>query len=157
MIQILYPLVFLEMGLILALVFGTPVRRLLIMGLDRAKQGRSPLVAKTVAGTLFVVFISSLYSVMEIQKRSMETGSLNPTDQVLQAYNLLEASLMGFSLFLGLIIDRLHYYIKELKLLKNSMEEITQEHKTGVMQERSLKAEQGTKLKETDSKPTKQL
>lgn len=65
------------------------------MGLDRAKQGRGPLVAKTVAGTLFVVFISSLYSVMEIQKRSMETGSLNPTDQVLQAYNLLEASLMG--------------------------------------------------------------
>ncbi|KAG5546565.1 hypothetical protein RHGRI_018664 [Rhododendron griersonianum] len=95
MIQILFPLVFLEMGLILALVFGTPIRRLLIMGLDRAKQGRSPLVAKTVAGTLCVVFISSLYSVMEIQKRWMETGSLNPTDQVLQAYNLLDASLMG--------------------------------------------------------------
>ncbi|GFZ04939.1 hypothetical protein Acr_17g0005110 [Actinidia rufa] len=95
MIQVLYTLVFFEMGLILALVFRTPIRKLAVMGLDSSKQGKVPLMAKTVAGTLFVVFVSSLYSVMEIQKRAMETGSVNPTDQVLLANHMLEASLMG--------------------------------------------------------------
>lgn len=126
MIQLLFQLVFIEMGLILALVFGTPIRGLLIKALDLVKQGRGTIVAKTVAGTVSVVFISSLFSVIKIQKRSMETGSVNPTEEVLLAYHLLEASLMGFSLFLGLVIDRLHYYIKQLKRLKDSLEEIKQ-------------------------------
>ncbi|KAK9155661.1 hypothetical protein Sjap_003141 [Stephania japonica] len=49
---------------------------------------------------------------------------VNPTDQVLMARHLLEASLMGFSLFLALMIDRLHHYIRELRLLRKSMEAI---------------------------------
>ncbi|THG03927.1 hypothetical protein TEA_008802 [Camellia sinensis var. sinensis] len=142
MIQLLLPLVLIEMGLTVILVFDTPViRKLVMMGLDRVKQGRGPLMAKTVAGTLFVVFISSLYGVMTTQKRMMETGSVNPTDEVLLATNLLEASIMGinffysqplqirfrFSLFLGLIIDRLHYHIKELHLLNNNLDEAKQQ------------------------------
>ncbi|XP_057460537.1 uncharacterized protein LOC130751029 isoform X2 [Actinidia eriantha] len=129
MIQVLYTLVFFEMGLILALVFRTPIRKLAVMGLDSSKQGKGPLMAKTVAGTLFVVFVSSLYSVMEIQKRAMETGSVNPTDQVLLANHMLEASLMGFCMFLGLMIDRLHYYIKELNRLRNTLEAVNQQHR----------------------------
>ncbi|CAL5405530.1 unnamed protein product [Camellia sinensis] len=128
MIQLLLPLVLIEMGLTVILVFDTPViRKLVMMGLDRVKQGRGPLMAKTVAGTLSVVFISSLYGVMTTQKRMMETGSVNPTDEVLLATNLLEASIMGFSLFLGLIIDRLHYHIKELHRLNNNLDEAKQQ------------------------------
>ncbi|KAH7859838.1 hypothetical protein Vadar_006076 [Vaccinium darrowii] len=100
------------MVLVLALVFQTP--KLLIKGLDLALQGRRRLVAKTVAGTLTAVFFSNLYSVITIQKHEMETGPVNPTEEVLLAYNLLEASLMGFCLFLGLVIDRLHYHTKPI-------------------------------------------
>ncbi|GMY21978.1 hypothetical protein FCV25MIE_17219 [Fagus crenata] len=67
------------------------------MGLDRSKQGRGPLVAKSVAGTMVVVFGSAIYSAMEIRKRVKDTGIMNPTDEVLQAHRQLEASLIGTS------------------------------------------------------------
>lgn len=95
MIHVLFSLVFVEMALILALLFRTPMRNLLIIGIDQLKRGRGPLVAKTVAATLLVVFSAILYSVMEIRKREMEAGVLNSTDEVLMAQRLLEASLMG--------------------------------------------------------------
>lgn len=95
MIHVLFSLVFVEMALILALLFRTPMRNLLIIGIDQLKRGRGPLVAKTVAATLLAVFSAILYSVMEIRKREMEAGVLNSTDEVLMAQRLLEASLMG--------------------------------------------------------------
>ncbi|KAJ8766518.1 hypothetical protein K2173_023765 [Erythroxylum novogranatense] len=113
----------------------TPIRKLLIVAIDQLKQGRGPLVAKTVAATVLVVFSSMLYSVMEIQKRSTEGGGVNPTDEVLMAQRLLEASLMGFSVFLSIMVDRLHYYIKELYLLRKEAEEakrLNQGHDEGL-------------------------
>ncbi|PON91936.1 B-cell receptor-associated protein [Trema orientale] len=95
MIQLLFMLVVGEMALILTLMFKTPLRKLMILGLDQLKQGRRPLVVKSVGGTMLVVFISTLYVVMDIQKRSSDTGVVNPTDEVLKAQRLLEASLIG--------------------------------------------------------------
>ncbi|KAB2615620.1 hypothetical protein D8674_022208 [Pyrus ussuriensis x Pyrus communis] len=124
MIQILFTLVLAEMALILSLLFRTPLRKLVIVGLDRSKQGRGPLVVKSVGGTILVFFSSTIYSVFSVQKRLSEAGFVNPTDEVLMAHRLLEASLIGFSLFLAMIIDRLHYYIKELRLLRGLVEEV---------------------------------
>ncbi|KAF5202409.1 B-cell receptor-associated protein 31-like [Thalictrum thalictroides] len=69
------------------------------MGLDRVKRGRGPIVVKTIGGTVFMVLTSSIYSMMKIQKRSLDAsaGVLNPTDQILMSKHLLEASLMGIS------------------------------------------------------------
>ncbi|CAL1393743.1 unnamed protein product [Linum trigynum] len=122
MIQLLYGVIFAEMALILALLFKTPLRKLVIMALDRVKRGRGPVMVKTVSGTIFVVLLSSLYSMVNIQNRSIEAGAPNPTDQVLMSRHLLEASLMGFLLFLALMIDRLHHYIRELRQLRKTME-----------------------------------
>ncbi|BAT80695.1 hypothetical protein VIGAN_03029300 [Vigna angularis var. angularis] len=94
----------------------------LIKGLDLSKQGRGPLVTKTVAATMLVVFSSTVYTITEIKKRIKDTGIVNPTDEVLMAYRLLEAFFLGFSLFLGLVIDRQHYYIREINLLRRSLE-----------------------------------
>ncbi|XAR65668.1 hypothetical protein NMG60_11009852 [Bertholletia excelsa] len=122
MIQLLFPLIFAEMALIVIFVFKTPLRKLVIMGLDRVKRGRAPLIVKTVGGTLFVLMMSTVYNLTAIQKRRIDDGELNPTDQVLLAGHLLEASLMGFSLFLAFMIDRLHHYIRELRMRRKSME-----------------------------------
>lgn len=62
--------------------------------LDLQKQGRGPLITKTVAATVMVVFISVLYSTLEIQKRFAD-GGINHTDEVLLANLCLEASLIG--------------------------------------------------------------
>nr|GMD33513.1 B-cell receptor-associated protein 31-like [Ipomoea batatas] len=118
--QLLFSVAFGEMAVILLLLFKTPLRKLLILSLDRAKRGRGPLVVKSVAATVFVLMIYTVYSVKEIQSRPLE--SINPTDQVLLAQQILQASLMGFVLFLSLMIDRLHHYIRELRLLRKAME-----------------------------------
>ncbi|KAL6571498.1 hypothetical protein OROHE_003141 [Orobanche hederae] len=121
MIQPLYALVLGEVAVILILLFRTPLRKPLLILLDRLKQGRGPVVASTAGGTLFVIMVSLLYNITTIQNRSVESGGVNPTDQVLLANQLLEASLLGFALFLALIIDRIHYYIKEVRMLRDHL------------------------------------
>lgn len=95
MIQLLYSVIVAQMALILTLLFKTPLRKLVILTLDRVKRGRGPVVVKTVGGTVFVVLASSVYSMVEIQSRTIEGGMVNPTDQVLMSKHMLEASLMG--------------------------------------------------------------
>ncbi|KAL2244948.1 UNVERIFIED_CONTAM: hypothetical protein Sindi_2763000 [Sesamum indicum] len=124
MIQLLFTLIFAEMTLIVVFVFKTPLRKLVIMGLDRVKRGRGPVVVKTVAATIFVVMMASVYNAVAIQRRWIQDGEANPTDQILFANHILEASLMGFALFLALMIDRLHHYIRELRIRRKTMEAV---------------------------------
>ncbi|KAK7359799.1 hypothetical protein VNO77_01764 [Canavalia gladiata] len=125
MIQLLFTVIFCETGMIALLLFKTPLRKLVIMVLDRLKRGRGPLIVKTVGGTILVVLFSSVFSMFKIQKRGIEDGGIiNPTDQVLMAKHLLESTLMGAVLFLALMIDRLHHYIRELRIRRKSMEAV---------------------------------
>ncbi|OIV91917.1 hypothetical protein TanjilG_26036 [Lupinus angustifolius] len=123
MIQLLFMMIATEVAMVAVLLFKTPLRKLVIMGLDRLKRGRGPLMVKSVAGTLFVVLFSSVYSMVKIKNRGFEDGgSVNPTDQVLVAKHLLEATLMGAVLFLALMMDRLHHYIRELQVRRKTIE-----------------------------------
>ncbi|CAN1341994.1 hypothetical protein LINPERPRIM_LOCUS39346 [Linum perenne] len=66
------------------------------MGLDRLKRGRGLIVVTTVAGTVMLVLMSTVYTIGNIQKRWIEEGGIvNPTEQVLMATHLLEATHMG--------------------------------------------------------------
>nr|ACJ84514.1 unknown [Medicago truncatula] len=153
MLQLLYTAIFGEMLLILTLVFKTPLRKLVIVSLDRVKRGRGPIVVTTVGATLIVVLSSSLYSMAKIQQRTVEAGVLNPTDQVLMSKHMLEASLMGFVLFLSLMIDRLHHYIRELRLLRKTTEAVKkqtrsfEDGKNGSTEEQKALTEEITTLK----------
>ncbi|KAJ1418177.1 B-cell receptor-associated protein 29/31 [Sesbania bispinosa] len=122
MLQLLYAAIFGEMFMIVSFLFKTPLRKIVIITLDRVKRGRGPVVVKTVAATLLVMLASSLYSISKIQRRTLEAGAVNPTDQVLMSKHMLEASLLGFVLFLSLMIDRLHHYIRELRLRRKAVE-----------------------------------
>lgn len=149
MIQLLFTVIFSEMALIMVLVFNTPLRKLVLMGLDRIKRGHGPIMVKTVAATVFVVLMSSVYSMMKIQKRWIDEGAFNPTDQVLMAKHLLEATLMGASLFLGLMIDRLHHYIRELRMRRKSMEAVKKQSRAfedGKVEESKALEEERTTL-----------
>ncbi|KAJ6367442.1 hypothetical protein OIU78_000071 [Salix suchowensis] len=137
------------MAMILLFVFKSPLRKLLIMSLDRIKRGRGPVMVKTVAGTVFLVLMSSVYSMVKIQKRGIDVGGVvNPTDQVLMAKHLLEATLMGSILFLALMIDRLHHYIRELRMRRKSMEAVKKQNRSfedGKVEEtKTLEAEVST-------------
>ncbi|KAK8973642.1 hypothetical protein V6N11_044615 [Hibiscus sabdariffa] len=110
------------MVVIVSLSFKTPLRKLILLILDRVKRGSGPVVVKTVAGTVAVVMLSSVYSMMLIKKRWMEDGNASQTDEILMAKNLLETTLMGGLLFHAYIIDKLHHYIKELRIRRKTME-----------------------------------
>lgn len=123
MIQLLFTVILMEASAIMLLLFKTPLRKLVLMGLDHLKQGRGPIVVKTVCATIFVVLLTTVNSVLQItRRRDDETPDLTPTDQVLFSKHLLEASLMGFILFLALMTDRLHHYIRELSMRRKTME-----------------------------------
>ncbi|GLU23733.1 hypothetical protein SLE2022_397160 [Rubroshorea leprosula] len=113
MIHLLFAIVLGEMAMVLALLFKSPLRELVMMGLDQMKRGKGPVVSKTVALTILVVFVETLHDVRDVQKHFSESGVVNPTDEVLMANGLLEASLLGFILFLALVTDRLHNYISK--------------------------------------------
>uniref|UniRef100_A0A1J3GQ99 Endoplasmic reticulum transmembrane protein n=1 Tax=Noccaea caerulescens TaxID=107243 RepID=A0A1J3GQ99_NOCCA len=125
--QLLFAVVLSEVVLIMALSFKTPIRKLLIMSLDRTKRGRGPVVTQTVSATVCILLVASVYNMMSIQKRWIEDGALNPTDEVIMAKHLLESTLMGGFLFLGLMIDRLHHYMRELRMRRKTMEVIKKE------------------------------
>ncbi|CAL5394053.1 unnamed protein product [Camellia sinensis] len=176
MIQLLFPAILGEMAVILILLFKTPLRKLVIMALDRLKRGTGPLVVKTVAGVIFVFMSITVYSVTEIQSRPID--SLNPMDQIILARNMLEASLMAegtepvlgswiwrviwkgkgkgkgpnwwFLLFLLLMIDRLHHYIRELRLLRKTMEAAKKQNRAnedGKSEELKVLGEEVSRLK----------
>ncbi|KAK8506049.1 hypothetical protein V6N13_002704 [Hibiscus sabdariffa] len=115
MIQLLYLVLFAEgvMAFLLLVKIG-PLRELVIKSLDQVKMGKGPATVKTIAGTMSVILLSSLMSIVKIQNKGAKLGTMSPMDQVLWRTHLLEASLIGFTLFLGFIIDRMHHYIKKL-------------------------------------------
>jgi B-cell receptor-associated protein 31 len=127
-----------EAAVAATLLFKTPLRKLAVLGIDRLKRGRrAPVAVKTVAGVVVALLASTLYSMAEISGRatggdpdSGGGGALTPTDQVLFSRHLLEATLMGYSLFLALVIDRLHQYIRELRGFKKNLEAVSKHNKT---------------------------
>ncbi|KAI4311972.1 hypothetical protein MLD38_036833 [Melastoma candidum] len=118
----LFLAILLESSLILFLLFKTPFRKLSILSLDRLKRGRGPVVVKTVCGTLLVLLGSGVRSMAQIRSLGSEDSPVGPVDQVLMARHMLETTLLGAILFLALMIDRLHHYIRELRFRRKSME-----------------------------------
>lgn len=136
--------------MVMLLLFSTPLRRLLLSALNQVKRGRGPIIVKTISGTIFAVLFSSVYNSVMIKRRgkSDEAADLSPTDQVLFAKHLLESSLMGFVLFLTLIIDRLHYYIRELSLRRKTMELDTRKRNSAIEEDAKAREQQVETFKE---------
>ncbi|GMH30942.1 hypothetical protein Nepgr_032785 [Nepenthes gracilis] len=150
MIQLLFLVLFAEAVVaFLMLVKIGPLRELVMKSLDQVKMGKGPATAKTIAGTMSVILLSSLMSILKIQNKGAKLGTMSPMDQVLWRTHLLEASLMGFTLFLGFLVDRMHHYLRKLINLRStaraSQEEIEK-----------LKKEK-QQLREKDEKASKEI
>lgn len=118
MIQLLTIVVIVE-GIV-AVLFSidvAPIRKV-VRRINYAASSKISAVVGTLAGTMFVILGSSINSIMKIQGRSKEFGAVTPTDQILMKTHMLEASLMGYALLLGLLIDRLHYFVQRVDTLK---------------------------------------
>ncbi|XP_043705700.1 B-cell receptor-associated protein 31-like [Telopea speciosissima] len=152
MIQLLFLVLFAEgaVALLLMVKIG-PLRELVMRNLDQLKMGKGPATVKTIAGTMSVILASSVTSILKIQNKGSKLGTVTPMDQVLWRTHLLEASLIGYSLFLGFVIDRLHHYLRKLTGLrtavgasKQEIEKIQKEHQH--IKEKEEKASKEIKL-----------
>lgn len=150
MIQLLFLVLFAEgvVAFLLMVKIG-PLRDLVLKSLDQLKMGKGPATVKTIAGTMSVILLSGLMSIVKIQNKGAKLGTMSPMDQVLWRTHLLEASLMGFTLFLGFLIDRMHHYLRKLIRLRSnvgsSKEEVEQLQKERIQ------------LKEKDEKSSKEI
>ncbi|XP_010685051.2 uncharacterized protein LOC104899539 [Beta vulgaris subsp. vulgaris] len=150
MIQLLFMVLFVE-GLVafLLLVKVGPLRELVMKSLDQVKMGKGPATVKTIAGTMSVILLSSLMSIVKIQNKGAKLGTMSPMDQVLWRTHLLEASLMGFTLFLGFLIDRMHHYLRKLINIRS---------KVGSSKEEVEKLEkEKQQLKDKEEKASKEI
>ncbi|KAF5451491.1 hypothetical protein F2P56_026597 [Juglans regia] len=152
MIQLLFLVLFAEAVLaFLLLIKIGPLRELVMKTLDQLKMGRGPATMKTIAGTMSVILLSSLMSIVKIQNKGAKLGTMSPMDQVLWRTHLLEASLMSFTLFLGFMIDRMHHYLQKLIQLRSSVgaskEEVERLQKENIQfKEKEEKASKEIKL-----------
>ncbi|KAJ4969093.1 hypothetical protein NE237_015794 [Protea cynaroides] len=152
MIQLLFLVLFAEgvLAFLLMVKIG-PLRELVMKSLDQLKTGKGPATVMTIAGTMSVILASSVTSILKIQNKGSKLGTVTPMDQVLWRTHLLEASLIGYSLFLGFIIDRIHHYLQKLSGLrtevgvcKQEVEKIQKEHQH--VKEKEEKASKEIKL-----------
>ncbi|PKA60942.1 hypothetical protein AXF42_Ash006577 [Apostasia shenzhenica] len=122
MIQLLFLVLFAEgaVAFLLMVKIG-PLRELAMKSLDQLKTGKGPATVKTLACTMLVILFSSVVNILNIQKRGAKLGTVTPMDQVLWRTHVLEASLIGYILFLAFVIDRLHHYIWKLITLRKTI------------------------------------
>ncbi|KAJ8558257.1 hypothetical protein K7X08_005023 [Anisodus acutangulus] len=119
MIQLLFMVLCLEgMVAFLLMVKIGPLRELVMKCLDQVKMRKGTVL--TIAGTISAILFSNFISIIKIQNKGAKIGTMTPMDQVLWRTNLLEATLMGFLLFLGFLIDRMHHYLRKLIVLRSS-------------------------------------
>ena len=100
MLSLLFAAIGAETAVAVLLLVKTPLRKLILILLDRLKRGKGPIAVRTLAVTVFIVLVSSLHGIFKIRRRDAgEDGfvGLTPTDQVLWSRRILEASLLGIS------------------------------------------------------------
>ncbi|XP_057484552.1 uncharacterized protein LOC130770923 isoform X1 [Actinidia eriantha] len=150
MIPLLFLVLFGEgvVALLLMVKIG-PLRELVMKGLDQVKMGKGPATVKTIAGTMSVILLSNFFSIVKIQNKGTKIGTMTPMDQVLWRTHLLEASLMGFCLFLGFLIDRMHHYLRKLIGLRGTIGASKAEVK--------MLEKENQQLKEKEEKATKEM
>ncbi|KAK9992855.1 hypothetical protein SO802_022558 [Lithocarpus litseifolius] len=106
-----------------------PLRELVIKSLDQLKTGKGPATVKTIAGTMSVILLSSLMSIVKIQNKGAKLGTMSPMDQVLWRTHLLEASLMGLRSSMGASKEEVERLQKEKTELKEKEEKASKEIK----------------------------
>ncbi|XP_078170351.1 B-cell receptor-associated protein 31-like protein [Carex rostrata] len=150
MIQLLFLVLFAEaaVAFLLAIKVG-PLRDLTMKGVDGMKMGRGPATVKTLACTMAVILASSVYSLLQIQRRGARLGgNVSPMDQVLWRTHLLESSLIGYTLFLAILIDRLHHYLKKVILLRKTVATSREETERLQTENRTLRERESKALAE---------
>ncbi|KAJ8480402.1 hypothetical protein OPV22_024129 [Ensete ventricosum] len=149
MIQLLFLVLFAEGAVALILMWKIgPLRELAMRGLDQLKTGKGPATVKTLACTMSVILASSVASILKIQNRGAKLGTVTPMDQVLWRTHLVEASLIGYTLFLALVIDRLHHYIRKLINLRRTVNTSQEEVENLKKEKQRFKEKEETSLNE---------
>lgn len=143
MITLFIAIVLMEGGVALLLMLPLPpFHKLVVKGIDILTTARASAVVRTLAGTLAIILASTISSIYKIETRISKFGSPTPADHFMLRTYLLEAFLMGFCLFLMLVISQLHHQLQEICSLKLNIETLKKQAKSVEKEYLRLKLEQ---------------
>lgn len=152
MITFFIGVVLIEGGIALLLMFRFPPCYLLLMkGIDVLKTGRGPALIRTLVGTVSIVLATTLSNMYKIEKRISKLGSPTPVDHFMLRTYLLEVSLMGYSLFLALIISHMHHQFQQIDSLKVNIETLKKQAKAVEKEYLRLNTEKNSPMKKENA------
>ncbi|KAG6551325.1 hypothetical protein Mapa_007111 [Marchantia paleacea] len=113
---------------------------------DISKTTKGSAVSKTLAATLFVLLASSIATFVKARQHMLEHhGSEvhgSPAEFFMMRTAELESALSGFILLLALMINRVHFFLREASGLKLSLEVVKKQSKTAQSEYLRLQQEQ---------------
>lgn len=145
MINLLFCVVSLEAGAALLLMLQMPA--ILHIPLMWAIQlfntgGRLSALPRTFAVTMALILAPTLYNIFTIHRRIAKLGAPTPADHFMLRTYLLEASLIGFSLFLAMVTSQLHSQLCEIGSLRSKVETLKKQAADAEEEYLHLKCEQ---------------
>ncbi|KAJ7546124.1 hypothetical protein O6H91_08G026200 [Diphasiastrum complanatum] len=119
MLTILASVVALEAGMALLLASNLPpLYKMARRAVDLVKTGKGTAIGLMIFATLLVMLASTIFRIRKIQKNLRKYDRTSHGDQFILKTQIQEASLMGFSLLLGVVIIRLHSYLQQIESLQ---------------------------------------
>lgn len=123
-----------------------PLEKLACAILDLSKSTRGSAVTKTLAGTLFIFLASSASTYMTTKSHMMREhrearGHIDHSETFVLRTAELESALSGFIMLLGLMVNRVHYYLRGKRGLTVQLEVLKKQSKNAETEYLRLKEE----------------
>jgi B-cell receptor-associated protein 31 len=117
------------------------------LGLLKSKTGST--LAKAVSAAFVVLFASNVSNVFRVQKRIAKMGA-SQADQSIISSQLLEITLIGYCLLLGLMMTSLDSFLKQVDALTRNIDVLKKQAKGAQEEYLRLQSEQQNSKKSKD-------
>ncbi|KAH9567007.1 hypothetical protein CY35_03G006700 [Sphagnum magellanicum] len=117
------------------------------LGLLKSKRGST--LAKAISAAFVVLFASNISNVFRVQKRIAKMGA-SQADQSIIRSQLLEITLIGYCLLLGLMMTSLDSFLKQVDALTRNIDVLKKQAKGAQEEYLRLQSEQQNSKKSKD-------
>ncbi|MCO5603392.1 hypothetical protein L7F22_057542 [Adiantum nelumboides] len=134
-----------------------PLHTLALKLVSVVKVGVAAIMMKILAGATVINLASTINGIYKILRRTSKTASPTSADHFILRTYLLDSFLMGTSLLLLLVINRLHNQVNQIDLLKLNVETLKKESQAVQTKYMRLKAERSAPLEKEHAKAKEEI
>ncbi|MCO5571915.1 hypothetical protein L7F22_025666 [Adiantum nelumboides] len=134
-----------------------PLRTLAMKLVSVVKVGVAAIMVKILAGATVINLASTINGIHKILRRMSKMASPTSADHFILRTYLLDSFLMGTSLLLLLVINRLHNQVNQIDLLKLNVETLKKQSQAVQSKYMRLKAEGSAPLEKEHAKAKEEI